>query len=229
MMPIDEIFDYFLWHPRRSGNAKVALDVTPGEKWNAPEPSAEFLALLARRLRTRSKIIGARILPFRSSYYSDPDATDWEDAWRIAWLLTLEFDVAEPSLPGWQNEYLGLVGYDAATFGSPAPARISCVIGVDNLAPQTGDQYRPLITGDSTLMELRGSLGAPEPRFSRFAIGQGIVHERIDLGTFAEGFFAAGADYARRVEGICRETGAFTNFETRSIEADEFYDEDGLV
>lgn len=228
-MSDDEIFDYYLWHPRRVGPASFAIDITPGEKWNSPEPSVQFLECFGRRLHLPSKIISSQLTPFRTTYYSDPDVEDWEDVWRIGWQLKFDLESGLPSLPGWQNEYLGFVGYDASTFSASAPRLVSCIVCADTAASSNYADIRVALKGDPDLAELRRSYGAANPSVKRYAVWEKCDQIRIDLGTFDEAFFRNGAQYGQRVQELCRQAGAYTDFETRSLEYDEFFDDDGIV
>jgi hypothetical protein len=218
---------YTLWHPtlqhKPDGTSAITVNVTPGAYDRMPTGPRTFFERILEEIGVDADPQTGEILVYRSRYHGEPAETaSWREKWPINWRLSITLAQPLAKLPPLDSEYFESYAFSGdPQWHKSDNANVSCLVIADFKSKSTSNRARTRIKRAAA--NERSGQGEPivPPEFFGVEIGDLFYQWQINLGQFPNTFFEHGADYALRIEDVCRQAGGITAFDERALEWSE--------
>ncbi|WP_293302661.1 hypothetical protein [Allomuricauda sp.] len=222
---------YYLWHPKLEKNETamsiISFNLTPTHQDDFPNGPESFYAEILKDMDVHSRPLKWQVLPYRSNYLGE-ETEYWEDMWKKAWRISIQLADNIEKLPNWDCEEQETYAFciEDEWYNQVEGDKIHCIVIADFKTLQDLNKAKQKIL--SVYEQNRYNyFSSYQPKFEEVSIGNGMFYQlQIDIGTFADDFFANGANYAKEIENICRAMGGITNFDERIDKWDEYMGEE---
>jgi hypothetical protein len=201
--------------PADASRHTVACTLTPLAATNTADPTRRTCEEVLEALRIARAPVRWTTTPFRTSYYSAPDATA-DERWRVVWTLSMELDGPVDEVPRQQYEYFEVVEGGAYATDPPEAKRELDVRVIADFqdAEDAGRAAEAVRAVES------------EAGIRTYDLAGQFTQLEVSLGPAPPAALAVPFARGERVERICRDHGGIPNSTEREDTWDIVFDED---
>jgi hypothetical protein len=224
---MDQDPTYTLWHPtlqhKPDGTSVIMVNVTPGAYDRMPTGPRAFFKRILEDIGVNADPRTWEILVYRSRYHGEPEETaSWRVRWPINWRLSITLTQPLAQLPPLDGEYFESYAFSGdPQWHTSDQENVACLVIADFQRKSTANRARTMVKRAAAVARTEQGETAVPPKFYGVEIGELFYQWQINLGQFPNTFFEHGADYALRIEAVCRQAGGITTFDERALEWDE--------
>jgi hypothetical protein len=198
---------YLIWTPRvilkSHTDLAIRFNITPMTVVHWPIGDEQFYAHLLRDIGIHASPTSWEVIPYRSQYHGNPEASDWRDRWKLNWRVTVNTDTAYYKAINF-NE-----GYETDAFSASAAISADAAMHAFVIADF------PSSTDAVCAQTVIGHSLDISPQFEVFSV-QGLFWQlQVELGPRNTDYFYESSPEVRHIEELCREQKGWPTFTER--------------